>query len=75
MVVQLMSDVQLGDAVVYRERTYVVRGFSSMAVLPRRYWLEDAATGETIEALVKDVAPTDGLHEAAARAAPLPRKS
>jgi len=50
-----MDDFRIGDRLMFRGRTFVVRGFSPMSAVPRRLHLEDVATHEWIEPTVDDV--------------------
>jgi len=49
-----MRDIHIGDRVTFFGRTYYVRGFSPMGVTQRTMHLEDAETGEEIEAAVDE---------------------
>ena len=50
-----MADFHIGDRVMLRGRVYFIRGFSPMSVAPPRVQLEDAETGEEIEADADDL--------------------
>jgi hypothetical protein len=49
--------MKLGDLVLYRGRTYYLRGLDPMSVPDRRVFLEDAQTGEEVSALATEVEP------------------
>jgi len=51
-----MHDIHIGDRVTFLGRTYYVRGFSPMGVPQRTMHLEDAKTGEEIEAAAGELA-------------------
>lgn len=50
-----VDEFRIGDRLVFRGRTFVVRGFSPMSLVPRRLQLEDVETHEWLEASVDDV--------------------
>ena len=55
-----MTDIHVGDDVTYDGRVFRVRGISPMSASPRRVLLEDAVTGENVEAPLDDIEPHDG---------------
>jgi hypothetical protein len=62
---RLMTDIRVGDFVIYEGRALRVRGISPMSASPRRVLLEDPESGKQIEARVDDVEPVDGPDSAA----------
>ena len=62
-----MANLHLGDSVTFRGCAYFVRGMTPMGAKSRRVQLEDAETGEHIEACIDDV-----QNDALARRAPAP---
>ena len=62
---RLMTDIRVGDDVTYDGRVYRVRGISPMSASPRRVLLEDAETGENVEAPLDELDPIDGPDAAA----------
>jgi hypothetical protein len=54
-----MTDLRVGDTVLYRDRAYVVRGLSPMGATLKRVMLEDAETHDLVEAPAEDVHPHD----------------
>ena len=54
-VLRHMTNLHIGERVMFRARAYFVRGFSPMGVPARRVYLEDAATGDRVEASIDDV--------------------
>jgi hypothetical protein len=53
-----MAKIDIGTEVIYEDRDYLVRGFSPMSRAPRRVFLEDLRTGESIDL---DVAALDSI--------------
>jgi hypothetical protein len=53
-----VTNIQLGEYVMVRDRWFCVRGVSPMGAPDRRVQLEDADTGELVEASVDEIAPT-----------------
>lgn len=49
--------MRIGDPVIYKGRTYVLRGLDPMGVPDRRADLEDAETGELVRAPVDELEP------------------
>jgi hypothetical protein len=47
--------LHVGDRVTYGGRRFVVRGFTPLSVEPRCLHLEDAETGEQVDALADEV--------------------
>ena len=58
-VLRLMSDIHVGDDVIFRGRVYSVRGLSPMSASPRRALLEDVETGENVEAHLDELGKED----------------
>ena len=58
-VLRLMTDIHVGDDVTLRGRVLRIRGISPMSASPRRVLLEDLETGESIEARLDEVEPTE----------------
>jgi len=61
-----MDDLHIGERVAFRDRVYFVRGVSPMSVVPCWVHLEDAETGEEVEADADDLevdARLDGRSE------------
>jgi hypothetical protein len=54
---RLMSDIRVGDDVIFRGRVFRVRGVSPMSATPRRVLLEDLESGENVEAQRDQVEP------------------
>ena len=50
-----MTNLHIGDCVMFRDRAYLVRGMSPMGVETRRIQLEDVDTGERVEASIGDI--------------------
>ena len=50
-----MANLHIGDSVTFRDRVYLVRGMSPMGVEAHRVQLEDADTGEHVEASIGDI--------------------
>jgi hypothetical protein len=50
-----MAELHIGERVTFRDRAYIVRGVSPMSAIPCRVHLEDAETGEEIEADTADL--------------------
>jgi hypothetical protein len=50
-----LAELQIGERVMFRDRAYIVRGFLPMGVTPCDVHLEDAETGEAIEADADDL--------------------
>ena len=50
-----LNELSVGARVVYHERSFVVRGFSPMGVVPQRLWLADAETGDQFEVAPEEV--------------------
>ena len=50
-----MAELHIGERVTFRDRAYIVRGISPMGVTPCRVHLEDAETGEEVEADADDL--------------------
>jgi len=62
-VLRLMSDIHVGDDVIFRGRVYSVRGLSPMSASPRRALLEDLETGENVEAHLDELGtPESAAH-------------
>ena len=59
--------MEIGSLVTYRGRVYVLRGFDPMSVPDRRAVLEDANTGEVVQAPFAEVegAPSNGAEKIA----------
>ena len=55
-----MTDLRVGDRVLYRDRVYVIRGVSPMGATTRKVMLEDAETNERVEAPAEELRPEDG---------------
>lgn len=55
MTLRQMADLHIGDRVMLRDRAYIVRGVSPMSTTPCRVHLEDAETGEEVEADADDL--------------------
>jgi hypothetical protein len=47
--------MELGDIVIWRGRAYLLRGLEPMSVPDRRAMLEDAETGESVTAPLREV--------------------
>lgn len=59
-----MDDLHIGDRVTLGGRVFFVRGVSPMSAVPCRVHLEDAETGEEVEADADDLQderPESGL--------------
>lgn len=54
-----MTDLRVGDKVLYRDRSYVIRGISPMGATTRRVLLEDPETHELTEAQADDLRPDE----------------
>jgi len=54
-----MTDLRVGDKVLYRGRVCVVRGVSPMSATLKRVMLEDAETHDLLEASAEDLRPHD----------------
>lgn len=54
-----MTDLHVGDTVLYRDRVYVVRGISRMGATLKRAMLEDQETHDLVEAPAEDLRPHD----------------
>jgi len=52
-----MTDLRVGDKVLYRDRAYIVRGVSPMGATPKRVLLEDDETHEQVEATAEELLP------------------
>ena len=50
-----MTEIRVGDIVLYRNRAYVVHGISPMSATLKRVLLEDADTHEVVEAPIDDL--------------------
>lgn len=50
-----MTTLHIGDCVTFRDRAYVVRGMSPICALLRNVQLEDAISGERVNAFVDDL--------------------
>lgn len=57
MVLRQMVQLRIGERVVIRARTLLVRSLSPMGARPRRVQLEDADTGEQVEVPLSDLQP------------------
>lgn len=55
-----MTDLRVGDRVLFRDRVYVIRGVSPMGATTRKVMLEDAETNELVEAPAEELRPDDG---------------
>lgn len=54
-VLRHMTNLHIGERVTFDAHAYFVRGFSPMGVPARRVYLEDAATGDRVEASIDDI--------------------
>ena len=54
-----MSDLLVGDRVLYLDRAYVVRGVTPMGATDRRVLIEDPDTHELIQVHMEDLRRTD----------------
>ena len=52
-----MTEIRVGDTVLYRDHAYVVRGISPMSATLKRVQLEDQETHELVEAPAEDLRP------------------
>lgn len=52
-----MTEIRVGDTVLYRDRAYVVRGISPMGATLKRVLLEDSETHDLVEASAEDLRP------------------
>jgi len=59
-----MTDLRVGDKVLYGDRVFVVRGISPMGATTRRVLLEDPETHELTEAPAEDLRPDEDGPEA-----------
>jgi hypothetical protein len=50
-----LAELHIGERVTFRDRAYIVCGISPMSAKPCRVHLEDAETGEEIEADADDL--------------------
>ena len=55
MVLRRMDELHIGDRVMLGGRVFLVRGISPMSIVPCRVHLEDAETGEEVEADADDL--------------------
>lgn len=53
-----MTDIRVGDEVVYDGRTFRVRGISPMSASPRRVLLEEVGTNSILEVPADEVEPS-----------------
>jgi hypothetical protein len=51
--------MEIGDSVIYRDKTYVLRGFDPMSLDERQAQLEDPDTGEVVLVPLDEVLPRD----------------
>jgi len=53
---EIVQEMEIGETVIWRGRTCIVRGFTPMGVPDRQVDLEDAETGEQLRAPLDEVA-------------------
>jgi len=73
-VLRLMSDIHVGDDVIFRGRVYSVRGLSPMSASPRRALLEDLETGENVEAHLDELGTPESASHFQAKEDPASRE-
>ena len=73
-VLRLMSDIHVGDDVIFRGRVYSVRGLSPMSASPRRALLEEVQTGENLEAHLEELETPESAAHFQAREDPASRE-
>lgn len=54
-----MTEIRVGDTVLYHDHAYVVRGISPMGTVAKRVMLEDPETNELVDAPAEDLRPYD----------------
>jgi hypothetical protein len=54
-----MTEIRVGDTVLYHDHAYVVRGISPMGTMLKRVMLEDPDTHELVDAPTEDLRPYD----------------
>ena len=52
-----MTEIRVGDTVLYRDHVYLVRGVSPMGATLKRVMLEDTETHDLVEAPAEDLRP------------------
>ncbi len=52
-----MTEIRVGDIVLYHDHAYVVRGISPMGATLKRVQLEDQDTHDLVEVPVEDLRP------------------
>ena len=54
-----MSDswLRLGDFVLYRSQTYILKGFDPIGVPERRVYLEETTTGHELQVPLTEISP------------------
>jgi hypothetical protein len=50
-----MTEIRVGDTVLYNDHAYVVRGISPMGAMQKHVMLEEPDTHELVDALIEDL--------------------
>ena len=54
-----MTEIRVGDTVLYRDHVYLVRGITPMGATLKRVMLEDPETHDLVDVPVEDLRPYD----------------